>query len=121
VVGGSNLCGRVSGIHAGTYDVGPAPAGPIRIGQPVTINFRIRDFGSGDYIIYPFGKVDWGDNSQQNLMPLDYNVTLSHTYTSSPGAYSIHVMGGAQFKYQGNGSGSYEACVDNSIPVQIAP
>jgi hypothetical protein len=63
VLGGSDLCYRVSGTHAGSYDIGPI-VGQQQVGKPLTVHFRIRDFGSGDYVIYAFGKVDWGDNSQ---------------------------------------------------------
>jgi hypothetical protein len=52
-------------------------------------------------VIYGFGKVDWGDNSQQDLFPFGYDVPLTHTYYSSK-TYVLNVMGGAQFKYQGN-------------------
>lgn len=126
VLGGTGLCDRASGIHAGTYDIGPID-GQAKVGQSLTVHFRVRDFGSGDAIVYPFGKVDWGDNSQQGLGPFGYDVPLTHTYTSSRG-YVIRAMFGAQFKYQGSPtqtgpviSGSYEACVDGSIPVTITP
>jgi hypothetical protein len=119
-LGGTDLCSRVTGIHAGTYDIGPI-VGQQQVGKPLTIHFRIRDFGSGDAVIYAFGKVDWGDNSQQDIMPFGFDVALTHTYASQRD-YVIHAMGGAQFKYQGGPiSGSYEGCVDNSIPVKITP
>jgi hypothetical protein len=124
VLGGKNLCSRVTGIHAGAYDIGPID-GVQHVGQPLTIHFRIRDFGSGDAVIYSFGKIDWGDNQQQDVLPFGFDIPVVHTYTSRKD-FVIHAMGGAQFKYQGGDStgsysGSYEGCVDNSISVQITP
>ncbi|MGH9398635.1 MAG: hypothetical protein ACRD18_17530 [Terriglobia bacterium] len=122
---GVNYCWRAEsnqyGAHyGGQYDIGPME-GEQKVGVPLTVHFRIRNFGSGDYVIYSFGKVDWGDNSQQDIVPFNVDVPLTHTYYSQR-AYVIHAMGGQQFHYQnGPGSGSYEACVDNSIPVTITP
>src|SRR5438552_15459297 len=42
VIAGRDLCYRVSGTHAGTYDIGPI-VGQQQVGKPLTIHFRIRD------------------------------------------------------------------------------
>ena len=120
VLGGANLCYRASGVHAGAYDIGPIE-GKAQVNQPLTVHFGIRELGSGDAVIYPFGKIDWGDGSQQGAAPFLSNQPLTHTY-GTEGKFVIHAAGGAQFKYQGsNGSGpvisgSYEACVIIKYP-----
>lgn len=136
VLGGKALCDRVgysslgccdppynTGL-SGTLDIGPI-LGATPVNQPIPVNFRLRDFGSGDATIYVFGKVDWGDGQQENLSPWSPNgQTLNHTYHAQR-TFVINAMAGAQFKYstpQVNGvSGSYEACQDNSITVRVGP
>jgi hypothetical protein len=122
--GASGNCGPPNNAGlAGTYDIGPV-SGKTQVGQPITVYFRLRDFGSGDATVYNFGKVDWGDNQQQQLVPWPNGVPVSHTYYSQQ-RFVIHAMAGAQFKYStpqvGGISGSYEGCQDNSIPVTITP
>ncbi len=118
VLGGDNLCYRITG--SGTYDIGPV-VGEAKVGQPITVHFRVRNFGSGDYVIYSFGKVDWGDGLQQDVVPFGVDVALTHTYSYGR-LYIVNAMAGAQFKYQsGPTSGSYEGCVDNSLSMTIAP
>jgi hypothetical protein len=115
-LGGKPCCARCNGP---SYDVGPQ-GGLGTVGQPFKVHLRIRHLGVGDYIIYSFGKIDWGDNSQQDVIPLGQDVELVHKYDTAD-KFTIHVMGGAQFKYQGDGSCSYECCTDNTIPVTINP
>lgn len=107
----------------GVLDIGPI-SGKTQVGQPITVYFRLRGFGSGDATVYAFGKVDWGDNQQVNFNPSPNGVPLSHTYYSQR-TFIIHAMAGAQFKYStpqvGGVSGSYEGCQDNSIPVTVTP
>lgn len=135
VLGGKALCDRAGYTSLGCCDVtnagitGALDIGPIsgltQVNHPITVSFRLRDLGSGDAIVYEFGKVDWGDNSpQQNIAIFAKTVSLTHSYPSSL-KYIIHAMAGAQFKYStpqvGGVSGSYEACQDNSIPVTVTP
>jgi len=142
VLGGTPLCDRLGYVPigcsggasgscdppnnanlAGTFDIGPI-SGKTQVNQPITVYFRLRDFGSGDAVVYTFGKVDWGDNVQEQLLPWGPGVSVSHTYHSQQ-KFIIHAMAGAQFTYstpQVDGtSGSYEGCQDNSIPVTITP
>jgi hypothetical protein len=121
-LGGQNWCiTRASGIHAGTYSIGLNQLNVANVNVPVTVNFDVEHFGSGDAIIYTFGKVDWGDNVQQEVKPFGQNIALTHTYTTK-GQTTIRAMFGAQFKYQAAGqSGSYESCVDNSVNVRVIP
>jgi hypothetical protein len=120
VLGGAQLCYRVTGTHSGTYDIGPI-VGQTKVGQPITVHFRVRNFGSGDSVIYSFGKVDWGDGSQQDIAPFVADIPLTHTYTSAR-LYTVNAMAGQQFKYQaGPTSGSYEGCVDKAIPMNVLP
>jgi hypothetical protein len=60
----------------------------------------------GDYVIYTFGKVEWGDNSQTDILPWEHNVAFSHTYTTAVG-YTIHAMFGAQFHFT-NSTSAFE-------------
>lgn len=131
VLGGARLCPRAGypdflppiPALAGTLDIGPI-AGKTQVNQPIPVFFRLRDFGSGDAVVYSFGKVDWGDGAQQQILPFLNGVTISHTYHAQQ-TFIIHAMAGQQFKYStpqvGGTSGSYEACQDNSIPVTITP
>jgi hypothetical protein len=115
-LGGKSCCSR---CNTPSYDIGPS-VGQAKVGEPFKAHFRIRHLGVGDYVIYGFGKVDWGDNSQQDLLPVGQDIELAHTYDTAK-KFTVHVMGGAQFKYQGNGSCSYECCTDNSIDVGVTP
>jgi hypothetical protein len=119
-LGGSNWCiSRANGTHAGTYSIGLNQLNVANVNVPVTVNFDVEHFGSGDAIIYTFGNVDWGDNAQQEVKPFGQNIALTHTYTTK-GLTTIRAMFGAQFKYQAGAlSGSYEACVDNSVNVKV--
>lgn len=132
VLGGADLCWRAgypdfgppNPTYADTLDIGPI-SGKTQVKQPITVYFRLRDFGIGDAIVYVFGKVDWGDNTQNNLLPFAPNgVSMTHTYASRQ-TFVVHAMAGAQFKYStpqvGGVSGSYEACQDNSIQVTVTP
>ncbi len=92
-LGGKACCGRCNGP---SYDVSPN-SGAGKVGQPFTVHLRVRNLGVGDYVIYSFGKIDWGDNSQQDIMPWGKDVDLTHTYNSATG-YTVRAMGGAQFE-----------------------
>jgi hypothetical protein len=115
-LGGKSCCGRCNNP---SYDIGP-DAGTVGINKPFVVHLRIRHLGAGDYVIYNFGKIDWGDNSQQDVFPIGQDQQLTHTYNSA-NHFTIHVMGGSQYKYQGDGSCSYECCTDNSIGVTVTP
>jgi hypothetical protein len=128
ILGGAHLCDRAghpdylptNPALAGTLDIGPI-SGKVQVDHPITVHFRLRDFGSGDLVVYSFGKLDWGDGAQEQLLPFGSGVPVTHTYKSQE-TFTIHAMAGQQFKYQGGSvSGSYEACQDNSIPVTVTP
>jgi len=132
VLGGAHLCWRAGSPDnppsnpalQGVLDIGPI-SGQTKVNQPITVYFRLRNFGSGDETVYVFGKLDWGDNAQQNILPWSPSgVPATHRYTSQK-TFVIHAMAGAQFTYStpqvGGVSGSYEACQDNSIKVTVTP
>jgi hypothetical protein len=130
-LGGDNLCAgqgtldRGGADHYGEFDIGPISC-QTKVNHPITVYFRVRNLGSGDAVVYSFGKVDWGDNQQDQIPDSIFlgGVSLSHTYASQK-TFVIHAMAGQQFKWStpqvGGNSGSCEMCQDNSIPVTITP
>jgi hypothetical protein len=130
-LGGDNLCAGTGSLdrggpdHYGEFDIGPI-SGQTKVNKPITVYFRVRNLGSGDEVIYSFGKIDWGDNVQESMPSSIFlgGVSLPHTY-SSQRQFVIHAMAGQQYKWStpqvGGNSGSYEMCQDNSIPVTITP
>src|SRR5665213_2013136 len=79
--GNTDKCDRIEGTHAGTYSIAPQSAvGSVNV--PLIVSFQVLYFGMTDdpTPIYIFGKVNWGDNTEQSLTPWNVNQTPSHTY-----------------------------------------
>jgi hypothetical protein len=120
--GNTNKCDRIEGIHAGTYNIAPQSAvGNVNVA--LLVNFEVLYFGMTDDPppIYIFGKVNWGDNTEQSIAPWNTNVALTHVYKTQ-GSHTIRANFGKQLHFtSGNWSSSYEGCVDGTAGVVIGP
>jgi len=113
-LGGKACCNR-----CGSQGFGISPAhAVVKAGKSVTLSFTPH-LPSPDAVIYTFGVVNWGDTVE--ALPEvgnDKTVTLTHTYKTK-GDYTVRAAAGAQHKYQGDGSCSYQCCTETSATVTV--
>jgi len=114
-LGGKACCNR-----CGTqgFDISPAHA-YVGAGTAVTMYFTPH-LPSPDAVIYTFSDVSWGDKIEKLPDPVVNNKTysLTHIYTTK-GDYVVRADAGAQHKYEGDGSCSYECCTEGTAIITV--
>jgi hypothetical protein len=114
---GGTLGGCCSRCGEPSIQIAPNPV-VANVGVPVTVYFTPRGIGTGDYVIYAFGRVNWGDTVENLPVSNGVTVPMVHTFHTK-GLFTVYVSAGAQFKYSGKGSCSYECCTDLSVNVTV--